>query len=135
MRGRVVWVVDGDTIHVRIGKRLEKVRYIGVNAPEIPHDQRGWKEGGEQASLVNRALVAGRTARLELDTQVRDSYGRLLAYVWIRRSNKPLMVNAEMVREGYAQSMSIPPNLKYQDLFRTLQREAREAGRGLWSHP
>ena len=49
MTGRVVWVVDGDTIHVRIGKRLEKVRYIGVNAPEVPHEVRYWQHGGEQA--------------------------------------------------------------------------------------
>ena len=59
MTGRVAWVVDGDTIHVRIGSRLEKVRYIGVNAPEIPHPEaRGWREGGAQAHAMNLQLVA-----------------------------------------------------------------------------
>ncbi|MDP2701684.1 MAG: hypothetical protein Q8P98_06420 [Candidatus Rokubacteria bacterium] len=78
MRGRVVWVVDGDTIHVRVGPRLEKVRYIGVNAPEIPHPQaRGWREGGARAREVNRRLVAGRDVRLELDLGRRDSYGHI----------------------------------------------------------
>ncbi|MGH7275725.1 MAG: thermonuclease family protein [Candidatus Rokuibacteriota bacterium] len=133
MKGRVVWVVDGDTIHVRVGPRLEKVRYIGVNAPEIPHPEaRGWREGGARAFAVNRRLVAGQTARLELDLGRRDSWGRLLAYVWVNRARKPIMANAEMVRRGFAQVMTIPPNVKYQERFLTLQREAREARRGLW---
>jgi len=67
--------------------------------------------------------------RLELDVQERDRYGRLLAYVWVGDT----MVNAELVRRGYAQVMTIPPNVKYQQLLVKLQREAREAGRGLWS--
>jgi micrococcal nuclease len=129
MTGRVVWVVDGDTIHVRVGPQLEKVRYIGVNAPEIPHEARGWREGGAQAHAVNRHLVAGQTARLELDL---DTHGRLLAYVWIERARKPVMANAEMIQLGFAQVMTIPPNVKYQARFLRLQREAREAGRGLW---
>ncbi len=128
-----MWVVDGDTIHVRVGARLEKVRYIGVNAPEIPHPEaRGWREGGARALAVNRRLVAGREARLELDLGRRDNWGRLLAYVWVKRARNQIMVNAEMVRRGYAQVMTIPPNVKYQARFLTLQREAREALRGLW---
>jgi endonuclease YncB( thermonuclease family) len=47
VKGRGVWVVDGDTIHVRLGKRVEQVRYIGVNAPEVPHDVRYWQKGGQ----------------------------------------------------------------------------------------
>jgi micrococcal nuclease len=79
MTGRVVWVVDGDTIHVRVGARLEKVRYIGVNAPEVPHEARWWREGGAQAHAANRQLVGRQTAALELDVERRDTYGRLLA--------------------------------------------------------
>lgn len=135
MTGRVIWVVDGDTIHVRLGRRVEKVRYIGVNAPEIPHPEaRGWLEGGALAFEVNRRLVIGRDARLELDLQPRDPYGRLLAYVWVRRphARTRVMANAEMVRRGFAQVMTIPPNVKHQERFLKLQREAREARRGLW---
>jgi len=133
VKGRVVWVVDGDTIHVRVGSRVEKVRYIGVNAPEIPHPEaRGWLEGGAQAVAVNQLLVAGQAAHLALDIRHRDIYGRLLAYVWVVRARKPVMANAEMVRAGYAQVMTIPPNVKHQELFLKLQREARDAGRGLW---
>ena len=134
MTGRVVWVVDGDTIHVRIGSRLEKVRYIGANAPEIPHPEgRGWREGGAQAHAANLQVVARTTAWLELDSCLRDTHGRLLAYVWVQRAHTRLMANAEMIRQGFAQVMTIPPNLRYQTLFLKLQREAREAGRGLWA--
>ena len=133
MTGRVVWVVDGDTIHVRVGPRLEKVRYIGVNAQEIPHPHaRGWREGGARAYAVNRRLVASQTVRLELDLGRRDPYGRLLAYVWVQRASRRVMANAELVRRGYAQVMTIPPNVKYQGRFLTLQRQARAARRGLW---
>ena len=134
MAGRVAWVVDGDTIHMRIGSRLERVRYIGVNAPEIPHpESRGWREGGVQAHAMNLQLVAKETAWLELDSCLRDSHGRLLAYVWVRAARTPVMANAEMVRRGFAQVMTIPPNVRYQALFLGLQREAREAGLGLWA--
>jgi micrococcal nuclease len=134
MNGRVVWVVDGDTIHVRVGRRLEKVRYIGVNAPEIPPPEaRGWRDGSARAHGANRCLVAGKSVRLELDVKGRDARGRLLTYVWARRSRTVVMANAEMLRRGYAQVMTIPPNVRYQDRFLKLQREAREAGRGLWS--
>ena len=128
VEGTVVRVVDGDTIHVRIGARVEKVRYIGVNTPEVHHPTKGEEPGGREAAEVNRRLIEGKTVRLELDVQERDRYGRLLAYVWVG----DVMVNAELVRLGYAQVMTVPPNVRYQQLFLKLQREAREAGRGLW---
>lgn len=128
LEGTVVRVVDGDTIHVRIGDRVEKVRYIGVNTPEIHHPTKGEEPGGQAASDINRQLVTGKHVRLELDVQERDHYGRLLAYVWVGET----MVNAELVRLGYAQVMTIPPNVRYQAMLVKLQREAREAGRGLW---
>ena len=78
---------------------------------------------------MNRRLVEGKPARLELDVQRRDQYGRLLAYVWV----DDVMVNAELVRQGYAQVMTVPPNVRYQELFLKLQREARAARRGLFA--
>jgi micrococcal nuclease len=126
--GPVVRVVDGDTIHVRLGDRLEKVRYIGVDTPEIHHPRRGEEPGGRAAHALNRRLVEGKRVRLELDVQTRDRHGRLLAYVWVGGT----MVNAELVRLGYAQVMTVPPNVRHQALFVQLQRDAREAGRGLW---
>ena len=128
IEGTVVRVVDGDTIHVQLADRVEKIRYIGVNTPEIHHPSKGEEPGGREAAEVNRGLVGGRRVRLELDVQTRDRYGRLLAYVWVGDT----MVNAELVRLGYAQVMTIPPNVRYQDLFVKLQRQARDAHRGLW---
>lgn len=128
LEGLVVKVVDGDTIHVRIGNRVEQVRYIGVNTPELHHPRKGEEPGGREAGLKNGELVAHTRVRLELDVQSRDRYGRLLAYVWVGN----VMVNAELVRLGYAQVMTVPPNVRYQALFLKLQREAREAARGLW---
>ncbi|MBI1959327.1 MAG: thermonuclease family protein [Candidatus Rokubacteria bacterium] len=133
IEGTVVRLVDGDTIHVAVEGRLEKVRYIGVNTPEIHHPRKGEQPGGRQAREVNRRLVEGRAVRLEPDVQQRDRYGRLLAYVWVRRDDgREVMVNAELLRLGYAQVMTIPPNVRYASAFLTLQRQAREANRGLW---
>jgi micrococcal nuclease len=121
--------VDGDTIHVRLGDRVEKVRYIGVNTPELHHPTRGEEPGGREARDVNRGLVEGRRVRLDLDVQARDRHGRLLAYVWVG----DVMVNAELVRLGFAQVMTVPPNVRHQALFVKLQRDARAARRGLWA--
>jgi micrococcal nuclease len=131
LEGLVVRVVDGDTIHVRIGERVEKVRYIGVNTPELHHPSKGEEPGGRQALDVNRRLVERKAVRLELDVQTRDRHGRLLAYVWVGDT----MVNAELLRLGFAQVMTVPPNVRHQALFTKLQRDARGAGRGLWGAP
>jgi micrococcal nuclease len=128
LEGVVVRIVDGDTIHVQLPDRAEKVRYIGVNAPEVHRPTRGEEAGGREASEVNRTLVEGKRVRLELDVRTRDRYGRLLAYVWLG----DVMVNAELVRLGYAQVMTVPPNVRHQELFVNLQRAARAARRGLW---
>src|SRR5947207_15780676 len=82
LKGTVVRIVDGDTIHVRLSDRIEKVRYIGVNTPEVHHPRKGEEPGGREATEVNRGLVGARHVRLETDVQTRDRYGRLLAYVW-----------------------------------------------------
>lgn len=124
----VVHVDDGDTIEIRIRGRQERVRYIGIDAPEIAHRGEGDQRGGDVATAVNRGLVSGRRVGLEFDFEQRDRYGRLLAYVW--RGNA--MVNLEMVRRGYARAIAIPPNLRYERWFRAAETEARAARRGLW---
>ena len=83
---------------------------------------------GEAAKRINLELVSGKHVRLELDRQRRDHYKRLLAYVWVGDT----MVNAEMVKRGYAEVMTIPPDFLHRALLVKLQDEAREAGRGLW---
>jgi micrococcal nuclease len=127
---KVVRVVDGDTIQVCcIGWKREKVRYIGINTPETKHPTKEVEHFGEEASEANRKLVEDKTVVLEFDVERRDRYGRLLAYVFLKDGT---FVNAWLVEHGFAQVMTVPPNVKHQELFLKLQRDAREARRGLW---
>jgi micrococcal nuclease len=127
---RVERIVDGDTIKVRLGGRRETVRYIGVDTPETRKPGSPVECYGRAASAQNARLVEGRRVTLEWDVERRDRYGRLLAYV--RRSDDDVFVNARMVQGGYATTATFPPNVRHERTFRRLQREAREAGRGLW---
>jgi endonuclease YncB( thermonuclease family) len=126
---QVVEVVDGDTIRVEIGGAIYPLRYIGIDCPETVHPSQpvGWM--GPEASEANRQLVEGQTVYLEKDVSETDKYGRLLRYVFLADGT---FVNAELVRLGYAQVSTYPPDVRYQDLFLQMQQEAREAGRGLW---
>ena len=110
---------------------------------------------GKKAKEFCKEVVEGKNVRLEYDVQERDRYGRLLAYVYImtdvpnlsavqlEKDNAlyyvpgekfmEIFLNATLVKAGYAQIMTIPPNVKYQDLFLKLQQEAREHKRGFWA--
>ena len=81
-------------------------------------------------SAYNRRLVAGQPVRLRVGAEPRDRYGRLLAYVYRRRDG--LFVNAVLVRDGYATTLTIPPNDAQAAQLARLERSARRAGRGLW---
>ncbi len=131
MEGRVVKVVDGDTVHVDLGGRDEKVRYIGMDTPETHKPGTPVQCYGRAASAYNARLVAGRRVRLRTDAEARDRYGRLLAYVY--REPDGLFVNAELVRRGYARILTIPPNVAHAAQLLKLERQARSSGRGLWS--
>jgi micrococcal nuclease len=128
--GKVVRVVDGDTIHVMVGGVEEKVRYIGVDTPETVKPGTPVQCYGKRASAFNHALVDGERVRLEQDAEARDRYGRLLAYVYRERDGR--FVNAELVRRGFAQPLTIAPNVAHRDEFASLARTARQAGKGLW---
>jgi len=128
--GRVVEVVDGDTIGVLVAGRREKVRYIGVDTPETKHPTKGQQCYGPAASAFNERLVGGQLVRLERDAEERDRYGRLLAYVYRERDG--LFVNAELARLGYAQPLTIAPDVRHAKRFVALARSAQRGGRGLW---
>ncbi len=119
-------VVDGDTI--RLGD--ERVRLVGVDTPETRRPGSPVECFGKQATAFTRRFVEGRRVTLEYDVERRDRYGRLLAYV--RRAADRAFLNAELVARGYAQVLTIPPNVRYAERFLALQRRAREQERGLW---
>jgi micrococcal nuclease len=129
--GQVLRVVDGDTIHVQVDGRREKVRYIGVDTPESVKPGTPVQCFGKRSSAFNTRLVEGERVRLVRDAEERDRYGRLLAYVY--RARDGLFVNATLVRRGYAVPLTIPPNVAHADEFRRLAASARRNGRGLWS--
>lgn len=122
-------VIDGDTIEVRIPDgHTEVVRYIGMNSPEVHHPETGEEPGGRAARMVNETLLRGKRVELAFDVQHRDRHGRLLAYVFANGEH----VNAVLVEQGYANASTYAPNVCYADRYRRLEREARDANRGLW---
>jgi micrococcal nuclease len=124
----VLRAVDGDTLEVRLGERVEDVRLIGVDTPETVKPGAPVGCFGPQASEFTHRLVDGRRVRLVFGVERRDVYGRLLAYAYIGHR----FVNAELVRRGLARSLTIPPNSLHSRLFRRLERRAARSGRGLW---
>jgi len=123
--GRVVQVLDGDTIVV---DGVGTVRYVGIDTPELHHPRKPVERFAARAAAANRAMVGGREVTLVTDREERDAYGRLLAYVYVGK----VMVNAELVRGGYAESFAFAPNTLQRDLFDRLEQEARDAHRGQW---
>jgi micrococcal nuclease len=119
---RVVQVIDGDTIIIEGGPR---VRYIGIDTPELRPVPEAFAVEAWQA---NREMVEGKVVRLEQDISETDSYGRLLRYVYV----DDLFVNAELVRQGLARVHAYPPDTKYHSHLEALEREAKQAGSGIW---
>jgi endonuclease YncB( thermonuclease family) len=117
---RVKQVYDGDTIRLEDGR---KVRYLGVNAPEFQ------EPFYLKAKRFNESLVLGREIRLEFDEEMADTYGRLLAYVYVADQ----MVNAALVEQGLAHAFFIGPNQKHNAQLLRLQNEAKRRRLGIWS--
>lgn len=139
---KVVRVIDGDTIVVDRGKGQEKVRFILVDTPETKHPKKGVQYFGKEASDFTINALNEKTIYLQKDVSETDRYNRLLRYIWLERpsSNEPSeeeirskCFNAILLAGGYAQVTTFPPDVKYVDLFREIQKEAREANAGLWS--
>lgn len=135
---------DGDTYKVLIQNQEFKIRLLGIDTPESsnnPKTRRDSQRGGQDVQeiitlgklateFVHNHLNEGDSVRLVLDVEHFDRYDRILAYVYLRDGR---MINEILVREGYAQVMTIPPNVKYQELFLEAQREARNSKRGFWA--
>lgn len=107
-------VIDGDTIEVSMNGTFYRVRYIGINTPELN------EPCGREATLANSALVAGRTVRLVKDVSETDQYGRLLRYVYLG----DLFVNAKLVADGWAEAVAYPPDTAFASYFESLEAQA-----------
>lgn len=113
--GRVTRVIDGDTIDVRIGTEIYRVRYVGVNTPE--RDEPCY----DDATAANAALVDDQVVTLVRDVSNTDRYGRLLRYVYVGE----MFVNAELVAGGFAEAGYYPPDTAFTQLFEDLEAAAR----------
>ena len=131
--------IDGDTIRLSTG---ERIRLIGIDTPESRYNNKLARDSkrsskdidsilkmGKKASDFTRRLVEGKKVRLEFDLEKYDKYKRLLAYIYLEDGT---FVNARIIEEGYAKTLTIPPNVKYVETFLKLEREARQKSKGLW---
>ena len=130
-RAVVTRVVDGDTIVVQVDGREERVRYVGVDAPELARDDppRPAECWGAEARAANERLVEGRTVELERDASDRDRFGRLLRHVWIEGR----LAAERLVRDGVVEARSYPPDTGRDAQLEAADLEARDDGAGLWS--
>ncbi|MEI6533442.1 MAG: thermonuclease family protein [Candidatus Roizmanbacteria bacterium] len=127
-------VIDGDTIELDNG---EKVRYIGMNAPEIQHGKNKAECYGNEATQKNKELVEGKTIKMEKDISERDKFGRLLRYVYLPNDASPssvLFINAYLVEQGYARAKAFKPDLTYIPYIKSVETIAKEKNIGLWSN-
>ena len=126
--------VDGDTFWVKDAKgKEEKIRLIGIDAPEARRTgKKDIGHYGKEASAYVEKFIGEKRVRLEFDVSRYDRYKRTLAYVYLEDGT---FLNAHLVKQGYASVMTVPPNVKYAELFVKLQREAREHKMGLWGMP
>ena len=125
---RVAFVYDGDTILLQDGT---KIRYLGIDTPEIDPENGNDEPYSRDARDSNRKLVDGKTVTLEYDQQRKDRYKRTLAYVFIEGGE---MVNALMVKSGLAYVLSCRPNLRYRSYLINVQRQAIQERLGIWKN-
>ena len=145
-KAKIKRVVDGDTAIIYFlttdGTRYkeERIRFIGVNTPESVDPNRPVEYYGKEASDFTKKELKDKTIWVLTDAGVRDKYDRLLGYIWLDETQnlnsekevRAKMFNARLLLRGYAQTMTIQPNVRYSNMFVKFQREAREAKRGLW---
>ena len=125
-------VVDGDTVDVTIDGDGERVRLIGIDTPETKRPDTPVECFGPEATAFTQSLLPPDTpVRLERDVVGRDDYGRILAYLY--RASDGILVNYEIIRQGYARPLTIPPNAAHAELFVEAARQAERDDAGLWS--
>ena len=123
---RVVLVFDGDTVMLGDHRRI---RYIGINAPEVAHENQKAEPWAAEAKKLNQRLVLGKTVRLESDARRFDQYGRHLAYVFLQDGT---FVNRAIIEQGYAYFVYLRPNCRYDSQLLAAQQYAMEKKMGIW---
>lgn len=140
VKGKVTKHIDGDTVHITLDDgEVLKIRMIGIDTPETVHPSKPVEFYGKEASDFTKNSIYEETVYLEKDISDTDKYGRALRYIWLEipteineEAIKAKMFNGILVAQGYANSLSYPPDVKYQDYFTKFQKEARENNLGLW---
>jgi len=130
--GRDQWmkverVFDGDTFRAKSG---ERVRLLGINAPEVIHETKPGQVFGKRSGALLRRLIQGRIVRLKTDRETRDIYGRLLAQVYLRDGT---WINREMVRQGMAHVYTFTPNIRWASALAAAEKQARKKRLGIWA--
>ena|SRR3989344_5484741 len=134
-------VIDGDTFVLNTD---ERVRYIGINSPEISDNRDKVQCFAVEAFMANKSLVEGKTVRLEKDVSNVDKYGRLLRYVYVADPSyqvtpgvtptNEIFINDYLVKHGFAQVVTYPPDVKNHKLFLASQKEAKAGLLGVWQN-
>lgn len=129
--GTVIEVIDGDTVDLSFAGHRQRVRLIGIDTPETKHPSKPVQCFGPEATAFTESLLPhGTSIRIERDTEARDTYDRLLVYLY--RDSDNMFINLELVLQGYAHVLTIEPNIAYIDKFVAASREAHSNNRGMW---
>lgn len=136
-------IIDGDTIEVKIGDDVYKLRLIGINTPEINHPDKGVEFFGKEASEFTKEILENKEIYLEKDLSEVDKYQRILRYVWLNLPKNPekpsfeelrdQSLNGILVRDGYANAVTVPPDVKYAEWLAKIEKEAQANNMGLWN--
>lgn len=127
--GTVTKVIDGDTVEVQIGEKVEKVRMLLIDTPETVHPNQPVQPYGKEASDFTQKLLLNKEVKLEKDQEDKDKYGRLLRYIYVEDQS----VQELLLTEGLARVAVYPPNTKYEQKYRELQDQAKAKKIGIWS--
>ncbi|MFO7594577.1 MAG: thermonuclease family protein [Pseudomonadota bacterium] len=126
---RIAAVIDGDTVELGDGRR---VRLLGINTPEVAHHGRPGEALGEKAKGFLERQLKNKKVRLRYDIERRDRYDRLLAHIFLEDGRN---INAMLLQKGLAHALFKWPNIKHIDNYYTLERRARQQGKGIWALP
>lgn len=131
--GTVVRVVDGDTVDLKIGTRTVRARLLNVDTPETVDPRRPVEEYGREASNFTKSVLKeGAKVLYRYEVEKTDRYGRQLLHLYLENGT---WFNALLVRAGFAQVATYPPNVSAAAFFRELQQKARAESLGLWQIP